>query len=272
MNAVVAVVGALLAARAAVALDWTVNGDIWLLAIFAVCAARSFVLLRVLHTSAGRRIIWGTKNPRAWFAVKAVVLAPLIEEIIFRGWLQPEIGVLGATFLFVAVHQAQTRGVGIISLPFTAALGCLFAWVFARYGIVASILVHAAANASAVAGTIHARRWLRAPRNHAAMVHDAREIMLNWEETRPDEVDVLWREMRISWHEAQSLLDELDEERAEGNLGKIDAEFGSDLAAVFDDDDAGERPRSAWPECRSGVSDDDLLRLARGDQPADPLP
>lgn len=109
-------------------------------------------LLRAMHESPDPGIILA-------FAVSAVVLAPIIEEIIFRGLLQTGLRhctgvnhrwlvIAIASVLFTAIHL----GVEPIAIPGLFVLSLGLGYVYERTGSIwTSMLVHAAFNALNIA-------------------------------------------------------------------------------------------------------------------------
>jgi membrane protease YdiL (CAAX protease family) len=80
----------------------------------------------------------------AWFFC---LVAPVGEEILFRGILQPRIGVLAQALAFAAMHVATVNVLeGILVLAFGAALGL----AARRWGLWASIVAHATYNLAAL--------------------------------------------------------------------------------------------------------------------------
>lgn len=91
-------------------------------------------------------------------AVLALVVGPLAEELLFRGLLQPvlvrslgpDLGVLGTSFLFAAIHATAAR------VP-VFALSLVLGWAMLRTGrIAAPMAMHVLYNAAALAITLAA--------------------------------------------------------------------------------------------------------------------
>lgn len=90
----------------------------------------------------------GSRIP-LWIAM--LLVAPLVEELFFRGWMLPvwerRFGrwgaILGTALLFALLHILWWRI--LITLP----LGVLFGWVFVRTrSVLAAVAAHAGANAA----------------------------------------------------------------------------------------------------------------------------
>lgn len=84
----------------------------------------------------------------------AAVIAPLVEEILFRGYLQTSLksrlggtgAILVAAFLFALVHMQP------LAMPGLFALGAAFGYIYEKTGsLKTNILLHVANNALAVA-------------------------------------------------------------------------------------------------------------------------
>ena len=98
--------------------------------------------------------------------ITAVVIAPLWEEIVFRGYLHPVIkkfggiwaGALCSSLLFAAVHNSLAA-----MLPLFL-LALLMVWLYERTGSIwTPIAIHACFNAAAVGGTFVVRYFEPAP-------------------------------------------------------------------------------------------------------------
>jgi membrane protease YdiL (CAAX protease family) len=88
------------------------------------------------------------------FGLFAILLGPLFEEIVFRGFIQPLFardlgtvaGVLLAAGLFGLLHGPEYSGAWQFVVLITAAGAC-FGWVRARTGsLVPAIIMHAGFN------------------------------------------------------------------------------------------------------------------------------
>jgi hypothetical protein len=92
----------------------------------------------------------------AWVAVSAVLLAPLLEELLYRvilqGWLESRAGPMLAiplvALLFAAVHFEPGRPDGLPLFPLALVLGYLY---WRRHSYLAVVLAHSAFNAMNVA-------------------------------------------------------------------------------------------------------------------------
>lgn len=135
-------------ADASVAIDWPrdlgagVAAGLLLLA-GSELMTRTTAMGRVLAESLGRLL--GRLRDREVFALAA--LSGIGEEAFFRGALQPEIGLAGATLLFAVAHFVPRRDL----LPWSAfalAAGLLFGVLYERTGtLVAPVVAHALVNA-----------------------------------------------------------------------------------------------------------------------------
>lgn len=90
-----------------------------------------------------------TRDPRQipWFVVSAVLVAPLAEELFFRGMLYPALrrrigmwgGILISAAAFAAAHLLTegTLGGGALVFVLILPLGILLAWLYERRGTLA---------------------------------------------------------------------------------------------------------------------------------------
>ena len=104
--------------------------------------------------------------PIALLSVSAVILAPILEELVFRGFLQTAllsiIGgsnrravVLLSALIFAAVHGGVAQWQ---TLPGLFVLGVIFGWLYERRGnLLPCILTHMAFNATMIALTLLTR-------------------------------------------------------------------------------------------------------------------
>lgn len=113
-------------------------------ALFSLTAAgRSLLAL----LAARNRTLFG-KLP-LWTMLVMAALAGVCEEVLFRGWLQPLLGVWLASFLFALVHfpphryrwaHPATWAMVLLYVPVGLALGFLYAW---RGNLLAPMVAHA---------------------------------------------------------------------------------------------------------------------------------
>ena len=110
------------------------------------------------------------------FAVLGVLVAPLVEETIFRGFLYPVIarrlgiaaGVAITGTLFGLMHAAQLWG-GWGQIALLILVGIVLTWVRARTGTVAaSYFVHLGYNGLQLLGYLFYRDWRRSATDAAA--------------------------------------------------------------------------------------------------------
>lgn len=91
------------------------------------------------------------QNAPLWFYVFAIVVAPINEEIMFRGFFVPRLGIVISAILFAIPHitYASTYGIEVIA---AFIFGLLAGYVFKKTrSLYASIIAHALVNALAVA-------------------------------------------------------------------------------------------------------------------------
>lgn len=100
---------------------------------------------------------------RIGFIFIAVVAAPFIEEVIFRGWLQTTLRTSGlvrsrwaaimvTTTVFTLIHVNASHPASLVSLPAIYILSIGLGWLYERYGnLWACIFMHMFFNATQVA-------------------------------------------------------------------------------------------------------------------------
>src|SRR5262245_5591234 len=139
-------------------LPWRSSADapvapLWLRLALGVGAGLALVgasRLATARTRAGRtlaaelaQLLGPLSLGRAWAFALASGLA---EEALFRGALQPRVGLLAATLLFAAAHYVPRAGLRAWSL-FALAAGAVFGALFAASGdLLAPALAHAVVN------------------------------------------------------------------------------------------------------------------------------
>ena len=140
--------------------EWGAPGrGMWLgLAGAAVLAAANWYLLCRAPARAGvpaiRRLYHDTLKPTfgqisAWDVAIISIAAGVGEEMLFRGVLQPEVGLVPASAIFGLLHTggSGTMAFGIWVAVMGAALGGLAVW---SDGLIAPIVAHAAYDAAAM--------------------------------------------------------------------------------------------------------------------------
>lgn len=92
----------------------------------------------------------GGTSGRAWFANIAIALTAAVdEELLFRGVLQPRVGLVISSLLFASFHLQYTcHGLPSLGALEILLLGLLFGTVRKYGGVPAAILAHAAYDAS----------------------------------------------------------------------------------------------------------------------------
>jgi membrane protease YdiL (CAAX protease family) len=79
----------------------------------------------------------------AFALVVGSAIAGVVEELLFRGLLQPRVGLLIATVAFTAMHALQYNA---FVLCFVAAIGLVLAHLRRRWGTIASMAAHVGYN------------------------------------------------------------------------------------------------------------------------------
>jgi CAAX protease family protein len=109
-----------------------------------------------LRTFDVSRVFEGAPFTRVAVALVAALVAPVCEEIAFRGYLQtalgtrlrPALAVAGSTLLFSVIHLDPVR------LPSLLVLGAVFGWLAWRAGSVWPAIAAHAANNAIVSGLV----------------------------------------------------------------------------------------------------------------------
>jgi uncharacterized protein len=103
------------------------------------------------------KILKGMKSQPYTFFLMAVVAAPLLEEVLFRGIIldgylknyKPLHGILISAFLFGLIHGNLIQGMGAF------ALGVLFGWIYWKTkSLVTCVVLHAINNLIAFVGAL----------------------------------------------------------------------------------------------------------------------
>ena len=110
------------------------------------------------------RLDLGALNP-LWISLSAGIG----EEILFRGALQPILGIWWASFIFTLAHfwSGQFHSMNWQKLIYAASVfiaGLFLGYVFLEIGLVAAMVAHAVVN---VVSLFTARRWLRVRSTYA---------------------------------------------------------------------------------------------------------
>lgn len=120
----------------------------------ALCTAGGLAMAALMHplaevaealgassvdTDLLRRLFGGDRRT----LLASSMLAGVGEEVLFRGLLQPRIGLVATTALFAAMHALQYDALGIVVVT---ALGLAFGAIARRWGTAASITGHVAYN------------------------------------------------------------------------------------------------------------------------------
>jgi hypothetical protein len=101
------------------------------------------------------RLVWGTRGEVVVDVVDSVILAPVVEELLFRGvlygTLRLRLGTWPATAISAALF-ALAHGYGVVGFASVLASGVLWAVAYERTrSLVPGMLVHAASNLQATA-------------------------------------------------------------------------------------------------------------------------
>ena len=84
----------------------------------------------------------------AWFYVFTAIIAPINEEILFRGFLVPRIGIIASALIFAAGHISYNSTFGIEVIA-AFVFGLLAGYVYRKTGsLYPSIIAHILLNAS----------------------------------------------------------------------------------------------------------------------------
>ncbi len=111
--------------------------------IFLVMAAIE-ALLTFLHANAS-----GIQAAPAYYLFFIAIIAPINEEILFRGFLVPRIGILASALIFAIPHLIIYYSV--YELAFAFAFGLLAGYVFKKSGsLYSTIIAHMMVNVLAV--------------------------------------------------------------------------------------------------------------------------
>lgn len=96
----------------------------------------------------------GGPTGRAWYANAAIALTAAIdEELLFRGVLQPRVGLVWASVLFASFHLQYTcHGLPSVGDVEIVVLGFIFGLLRQRGGLPAAILCHGAYDATILLG------------------------------------------------------------------------------------------------------------------------
>ncbi|MDE1828552.1 MAG: CPBP family intramembrane metalloprotease [Candidatus Micrarchaeota archaeon] len=125
---------------------------IGLVVFFALFALELLVNLAstVSNTPIDTNVSLLLQNAPLWFLVFTAVIAPINEEIFFRGFLVPRIGIIFSAIIFGLLHASynSTFGVEIIA---AFIFGSIAGYVFRKSGsLYPSIIAHIMINSLAV--------------------------------------------------------------------------------------------------------------------------
>jgi membrane protease YdiL (CAAX protease family) len=147
---------------AAVPIVWSVSELPWAVAGLAAYILYNVLVLRIVRRLPGgaELLTWMSRRVLKMFGslplgtlLGIALLAGIGEEIVFRGWLQPVLGLWLTSLLFAVLHFPPTEyrwsspltwGMIAIYLPVAVGIGALFAW---RGNLLAPILTHGAGDA-----------------------------------------------------------------------------------------------------------------------------
>jgi len=91
------------------------------------------------ETSVSPMIIWLVAQP-VWVKAMIVVSAMVVEELFFRGFLQPRVGPVAATLMFTAAHGAYGQPIVLVGILVIAAV---LAVTFAVYrNVLPCVMAH----------------------------------------------------------------------------------------------------------------------------------
>ncbi len=100
-----------------------------------------------------KALLGGMFSP--WGALAIGISAGIGEEMIFRGALQPRIGIVGASFLFMLSHTQYAFNAGVLLIFF---LGIVLGLLKKRLNLTAAILAHAGYDTIAVLAVVLAQK------------------------------------------------------------------------------------------------------------------
>ncbi len=88
-----------------------------------------------------------------YFLIFSFIMAPIDEEILFRGFLVPRIGIFGSSALFAVLHYVSYFSISEVIAAFL--FGLISAYMFKRTkSLYPSIIGHALVNALGIAATL----------------------------------------------------------------------------------------------------------------------
>lgn len=105
------------------------------------------------------REAWKYAKPRKLDLVLTSLSAGFCEELLFRGAIQPKLGIIGASLLFAVAHglSFSSRGGKLLFGLFVWALGSGLGYVCKTNGLVSAMIAHALIDLIAL---FSFRRWL----------------------------------------------------------------------------------------------------------------
>jgi len=132
---------------------WLILGAV-LVFVVAVLNAVILLLLDLNDTHKVYEIISGVP---AWILVVAVLVAPITEELFFRGALFPRVGMVLSSLLFSLFHISYGSVAEIIG---AFLIGMVFAFVYKKSkSIITPILLHVGFNLVSVVAVMIANGW-----------------------------------------------------------------------------------------------------------------
>jgi membrane protease YdiL (CAAX protease family) len=91
------------------------------------------------HAAVSPMIVWLVSQP-VWVKVAIVVSAMIVEELFFRGFLQPRVGPVAATLMFTAAHGAYGQPIVLVGI---LVIATVLAVTFAVYrNVLPCIVAH----------------------------------------------------------------------------------------------------------------------------------
>lgn len=140
--------------KAATGLAFLAGSSGWFLGSAMFAAVRAVAPAALVQRFDLARLFEGSRVQVAAFAVAAALVAPLCEEVAFRGYLlsawlsrhRPALAIGGSAVLFAALHLDPIRA------PSLLLLGALYAWLSWRSGSIwPAVIAHATNNGIAAA-------------------------------------------------------------------------------------------------------------------------
>lgn len=129
------------------------------IAIGVVLAIGSVVVLPIFQRGVWTFLGWPTTPnndvlPVLWITATLSVIGACSEELCWRGWLQPRLGIVVSALVFASFHAPQYATDGFV---WAFVCGCILGVTRLRCNTTASMLVHATYNLSVVCFLAYAR-------------------------------------------------------------------------------------------------------------------